>query len=145
MLLEMFLEFLRQHFELIQTISIVLGLIFTAKSFRRATKSDDENNRARQMESLLRLTENYNKLKTTLIDKPEFAVIFESRRKSTKITPIQEHYIKQKIMHMFIVYKAVELGQLENFEGLRKDMQQFLSLPLPAIVWKKNKDFHTSL
>lgn len=130
----MFWELLQQNlFNIVQSIFLFLGFGLAAKSY------DD---RSRQVGHLLQLGEHYQKIKNTLIHKPELARIFESNPdKSPEMSPTERNYIQQNIMHIYTVFIAVKLGQLDTFEGIDKDIKRFLNLPLPAMVWEEVKEF----
>jgi len=88
----MFWQLLQQHlFDIIQTISLVLGFYLAAKSYQ-----DDD--RSRQVGHLLQLGESYRKIKESLIEKPELASIFNTKKDASKITTIEHNYIQQVIM-----------------------------------------------
>ena len=132
----MFWQLLQQHlFDIIQTIFLVLGFYLAAKSYQ-----DDD--RSRQVGHLLQLGESYRKIKETLIEKPELASIFNTKKDASKITTIERNYIQQVIMQMYSVYIATKLGQFDSFEGIENDIRRFLNFPLQAAVWEEIKEFH---
>jgi len=131
----MFWQLLQQHlFDIIQTIFLVLGFYLAAKSYQ-----DDD--RSRQVGHLLQLGESYRKIKETLIEKPELASIFNTKKDASKITTIERNYIQQVIMQMYSVYIATKLGQFDSFEGIENDIRRYLSFPLPNQVWEEVKIF----
>lgn len=136
----MFIDVLQQHiFDLIQTLSILVGFYFTFRSFRDDTRS-------RRLEHLLDLNQQYIQGKQLIMEHPELSRVFEDKPKGggASATPLEMNYIKQTIMHIYTVYMAIELKQLKPSVGIEKDIRGFFSKPLPNKVWKDIKGLQDS-
>jgi hypothetical protein len=62
------------------------------------------------------------------------------------VTPQEELFVGQVISHINSVFYATNDDLVIEWEGLRRDVAQFLSLPIPKAVWTKsqllqNRDF----
>ena len=42
---------------------------------------------------------------------------------------------------IYCVYRATKLGMYPHLEGLRRDVREFYSLPIPSQVWERMKSF----
>lgn len=132
----MFADILQRHiFDLIQTLSILVGFYFTFRSFRDDTRS-------RRLEHLLDLNQQYIQGKQLIMEHPELSRVFKDKSKGgiASMTPLEINYIKQTIMHIYTVYMAMELKQLKPSVGIERDIRGFLSKPLPRKVWEDVRD-----
>jgi len=132
----MFEQFLTENwFNVVQTVFLILGFGLAAKSY-----SDD--NKSRKVGHLLKLGRHYQKIKDALIERPELKNVFKKKPTGgTTVSPTERYYIQQTIMHIYTVYMAIQLGQLESFKGIEDDIKRYLKLPLPKKVWNEVKKF----
>lgn len=51
----------------------------------------------------------------------------------------EEMFVNFLILHLAASFRARKLGMNLEEEGLRLDIQEFFSLPIPKAVWEKSK------
>jgi hypothetical protein len=55
------------------------------------------------------------------------------------ITRVEEIFVSMIVLHISSVYYAMNDELVIKLEGLRRDVAQFLSLPIPKAIWEKTK------
>ena len=48
-------------------------------------------------------------------------------------------FVNLVILHISSVYYALQDELVITLEGLRRDVSEFLSLPIPKVIWEKTK------
>ncbi len=121
-------------FDLLQTVGIVGGLIFTAVSLRK----DD---RAREIANLLAVNQQYRSIWKELYDQPKLFRVLQRdvNLKDHPVTDEERLFVKQLIVHLDTVRRAMKAGLFVKLEGLQADVREFFSLPIPQAVWEKLK------
>ena len=121
---------------LVQSGGIIAGLLFSAVALHL-----DAN--ARRVSNVLSITQNHREIWTELYRRPELARVLEPKvdLETAPISHNEELFIRMLILHLNSVYHAQKYGLLLNLEGLPKDIQWFLSLPMPQIIWERIKPF----
>lgn len=128
-------EWISQNwFNLFSAVGIIGGLWFTAVSLRSEAKT-------RRIANLLTITTNHRELWKELFDNPELARVLEPSVNLAKqpVTRAEELFINMVVLHISSVYYARKDELLIKLEGLRRDIAQFLSLPIPITIWEKTK------
>lgn len=125
---------LENWFALLSAVGIVGGLIFTAISFRSETKT-------RRIANLLTITANHREVWREYANNPQMKRVLEASVNLTKqpITPDEEVFVNLMLLHISSVYYAMKDELVIQLEGLRRDVSQFLSLPIPRAIWEKSK------
>ena len=121
---------------LLNTVGIVGGLLFTAFSFRDAR-------RERELSNLIALTEAHREIWSQLRGEPNLARVIDDSADlvHAPATKEEEVFITSLILHLYCVYRATKLGMYPHLEGLRRDVREFYSLPIPSQVWERMKSF----
>ncbi len=121
-------------FDCIQIVGIVGGLCFTAMSFRSETKT-------RQIANLLAITANHREVWKVFINDRELARVLDASADTVKrpITEAERAFVTLVILHISSVYFAAKDQLVINLEGRRRDIAQFLSLPIPREIWEKTR------
>ena len=121
-------------FDLLQTVGIVGGLLFTALTLRK----DD---RAREIANLLAVNQQYRSIWRQVYDQPKlFRVLKRDVNLSEHpITDEESLFVKQLIVHLDTVRRAMKAGLFVKLEGLQTDVREFFSSPIPKAVWEKLK------
>ena len=121
-------------FGLFSTVGITGGLWFTAVSLHSETKT-------RRIANLLTITANHREIWKELLHRPELARVLDASANVTKqpVTRAEEIFVNMIILHISSVYYAMNDELVIKLEGLRRDVAQFLSLPIPKAVWEKTK------
>ena len=61
--------------------------------------------------------------------------------KKQGVTDTERVFVTMVILHVNSVYYAMSDQLVVEYEGLRRDIAQFLSKPIPKAVWEKTKQF----
>ena len=121
-------------FNLFSAIGIIAGLWFTAVSLRSETKT-------RRIANLLAITASHREVWKTFLDDKGLARVRDASADTTKqpITDAERVFVMFVIFHMSSVFYAMSNQLVVKVEGLRRDIAQFFSLPIPRDVWEKIK------
>ena len=121
---------LQNHwFELIQTVAIVAGLLYTARSFSLDTRS-------RKAEFVFRVSKAHREIWESVIDDPELARVLEKHPdlSAQPITRAEERLVLLVIHHLSAVHEAISLDLYPTWPGIDEDVRQFFSLPIPSAL-----------
>ena len=128
-------------FDLLSAVGIVASLWFTAISLRSETKT-------RQIANLLTITANHREIWKEFSHNPELKRVLDASADPVKqpVTDLEEMFVMLVIHHVNSVYYAMSGQLVVLYEGLRQDVAEFISLPIPKAVWHKakplqNRDF----
>lgn len=126
--------FLQNGFNLLSAIGIIAGLCFTAFSLRSETKT-------RRIANLLTITANHREVWNKFLLNPELKRVLNPAADLAKhpITDAEEIFTNMVILHINSVYYTMSDQLVVKYEGLRRDIAQWLSLPIPRQVWEKIK------
>lgn len=121
-------------FDFMETVGIVGSLIFTAISLRSEVKTQ-------RIANLFAVTANHLEVWKIFLNNEKMARVFDETPDLVKhpVTPMEETFVALVIAHVSSVYYAVDHQLIVNPNGLRHDVGQFLSLPVPQAVWEKIK------
>src|ERR1039457_6457378 len=120
---------------LIQTGTLAGGLLFTGVAVLLDA-------RARRGGNLIQLTQQHRDLWERLYIQPELARILDPAADPARspVTAEEEMFVIFLVLHLSNTYYAMRAGLFQKLRGLRKDIEQFFSLPIPRAVWEKVKD-----
>jgi hypothetical protein len=128
-------EWISQNwFNLFSSVGIIGGLWFTAVSLRSEAKT-------RRVANFLTVTTNYREIWKEYFRNPELSRVLDPNVDVIKkpVTRTEELFVGQIIFHISNVFYAMKNDLLVEQEGSRRDIAQFLSLPVPRAVWTKTK------
>jgi hypothetical protein len=127
---------LQNWFNLFSAIGIIAGLWFTAFSLRSETKT-------RRIANLLTITANHREIWKEFLNNPKLARVRDAAADTAKqpVTDAERVFVNLVIQHINSVYYAMSDQLVVKYEGLARDIAQFLSLPIPKAVWEKTKQF----
>jgi len=130
-------NWLTEHwFDLIQTVGIVGGLLFTAHAIRK-----DE--RARTISNTIALNEQYTQIWHEFYERPSLSRILK-RDVDLNKQPVSDEetlFVKTLILHLDTVRRAMTAGIFSKIQGLQNDIRDFFALPIPKAIWEKIKSF----
>ncbi|HEY3489579.1 MAG TPA: hypothetical protein VGK27_05585 [Candidatus Deferrimicrobiaceae bacterium] len=117
-------------FSVIQTLGIMSSLLFTAHTLR-------SNNKSQRIANLFQITQYHRDMWANTFEHPELQVIFDpavdlSRRQVTREERI---FVTMMILHLNATFEAIEANAIAPIDGLRKDIVDFFSLPIPRVIW----------
>ena len=123
-------------FELVETVGIIGGLLFTAYT----TQKDE---RERRIGNLIAVNEQHRQIWKEMYDRPQLSRILKKdvNLKKESITEEEELFVNMLILHLGTVYRAMKEGMFVKLEGVQKDVQEFFALPIPKAVWERAKSF----
>jgi hypothetical protein len=128
--------FLNNWIDLLQTVGIVSGLVFSAYS----TRKDAD---ARKIANLIALSERHHAIWKQFYDRPELARIL-SASALAPVTPEEKRFVISIIVHLDTVHRATKAKMFVSLEGLQRDIKDFFSLPIPKNVWEEVKPVQDS-
>jgi hypothetical protein len=129
-------------FELASTVLGLGGLWFTAFTIRKDTKVRKEEVEARRVANLLAITANHREVWKVFLNDIEHLKRVRDIAADTKTQPITETermFVTLVILHVNSVYYAMSDRLVVEYEGLRRDISDFFSLPIPKAVWLSAK------
>lgn len=132
----MFHDFLLKNwFDLLQTVFILVGFILTY----RATRHDM---RSSKIDHLLQINESHREIWSKTYTQPELLRVKkpEVDLETQPITEAEKRMVKEIILHMSIVYEAIQSKQIDKGE-MDKDIAGYLQLPIPNAVWQEIKEY----
>src|ERR1035438_5223956 len=126
-------------FELLQSIGIVFGLLFTAFALRA-----DE--RLKRVQTLFTVTEHHRDLWTQLYSRPGLARVLELNPNLEKkpITIEERLFVNLLVLHIVAAFRAAESETYTRPEHLTYYVGEILSRPIPRSVWSKLKELQDS-
>ena len=130
-------NWISQHwFDLVQTIGIVGGLLFTAFAARK-----DEWER--KITNLIALNDRHDYIWSKFYDRPELARILKKDVDLNRQPISDEEFLfaKMLIIHLDTVRRAAKAGVFVEIGGIKSDVREFLKLPIPKTVWERIKPF----
>lgn len=121
-------------FNLLSAVGIIGGLLFTAHSLRSETKT-------RRIANLLSITANHREIWKVFLNDQQLARVLDASVDTTKqaVTDAERIFVVMMILHINSVFFATQNGLVTKLEGWRRDIAQFISLPIPLEVWKSVK------
>jgi hypothetical protein len=127
---------LQNWFNLFSAIGIIAGLWFTAFSLRSETKT-------RRIANLLTITANHREIWKEFLNNQKVARVRDAAADTAKqpVTDAERVFVNLVIQHINSVYYAMSDQLVVKYEGLRRDIAQFFSLPIPKAVWDRMKVF----
>ena len=121
-------------FDLFSSAGIIGGLWFTAISLRSEAKT-------RRIANLLTITANHREVWKIFLNNKGLARVRDASADTIKqpVTDAERVFVTFVILHMNGVFYAMSDQLVVQVEGLRRDIAQFFSLPIPRDVWEKVK------
>lgn len=126
--------FSNNAFNLISVVGVICSLCFTAFSLRSET-------RTRRISNLLAVTANHREVWSTFLVHKDLARVRDARAdlSAAPVTDAELIFVNMVIQHVNSVYQAMNDQLFVKLEGLRRDIAEFFSLPIPSNVWEKVK------
>ena len=119
--------------DILQSIGILAGLLFTAHNIR-------SDSRERKIQSLFALTAAHREIWSKVYEHPHLMrVLRHAEAEPVTVSEDEEMFINLLILHLAALYRARKLGLYFQEEGLRMDVKEFFSLPIPKLIWKKSR------
>lgn len=121
-------------FNLLTAIGIIGGLWFTAVSLRSEAKT-------RRIANLLTIIANHREVWKGFSNDSALARVLDASADPVKqpVTEAEETFVNLVILHISSAYYAMKDELVVKLDGLRRDVAEFFSLPIPGTVWEKSK------
>lgn len=121
-------------FDLVSAVGVIGSLWFTAISFRSEAET-------RRISNLIAITASHRDVWKIFLTNKELARVRDASANTTShpITDDERIFVNMVIQHINSVYFAMNDQLVVKVEGLRRDIAQFFSLPIPREVWDKIK------
>ena len=121
-------------FDLLQTLGIVGGLLFTAYAIRKDEKG-------RKISNLIAMNQQHHEIWRELYERPELGRVLkeEADVNSAPVSDAERLFVNSLILQLSTVFSAMKEGMFVPLEGLKEDIKGFFSLPIPKNVWEKNR------
>ena len=122
--------------EVLQSIGIVSGFLFTATNLKR-------DRLARRTENLLSITKHHREIWSEILDRPELQRVRHPNPDLLELPILEQEalFIRFLILHLNTTFWAIRNQMLLKPEALEKDIKSFFNLPIPNAVWAEQKQF----
>jgi hypothetical protein len=128
--------FTQSWMDLLQNVGILSTIGFTVYSLRREETS-------RRNANMLTVATRHHDIWKQLVERPELSRI-RAERADLEANPLSDEeqvFITGLIVHLDTVYRSMKMKMVVPIEGLRKDVKNFFSRPVPKAAWEKLKPF----
>lgn len=121
-------------FQLLQTVGVVGGLVFTGISIRQSTH-------ARKASDLLTLTDQHRELWNEVYARPGLERIYAPQADlvGKPVTIAEERFLNEVIVHFQMGWQLATAGSLLTLDAMKADVRTFFRLPLPRAVWEATR------
>jgi hypothetical protein len=121
-------------FNLVTTVGVIGSLWVAVISLRSDAKT-------RRIANLLTITANHREIWKDFANDKGLARVRDASVDTSKqpVTDAERLFVTFVVLHMNSVFYAMSDQLVVKVEGLRRDIAQFLSLPIPREVWEKIK------
>jgi len=118
----------------LSSVGIIASLLFTSFSVRAQTRS-------RRLSNLFSLTKAHREIWFQLYSEPALSRILQVEIDLEKDPPTvqEEVFVTSLLLHLNCIHHAASLGMFPELEGMRMDIREFYSLPIPQEIWKRLK------
>lgn len=102
-----------------------------------------EDREERRVSNLFSLTKNHREIWSLLIDRPELARVLD-RQVDIETRPIEEterRFVLFLILHLATSFEAQKRGMFVEADGIRRDVKNFFTLPIPRTIWREFRAF----
>ena len=122
--------------DVLQSVGIITGFIFTAHSIRKESE-------ARKIGNMITLSEQHHSIWKQLYERPELSRIMEKGADLGTKPPSDEErlFVTSLMLHLDTIHRAMKAGMFVQIKGIQNDIREFIELPIPKAVWKMIKPF----
>lgn len=96
-----------------------------------------------RVRNLFTLTKNHREIWSQVVEKPELARVLSEAPDLDKnpMTDSERLFVLFLILHLASSFEATKHGMYFAEHGLRTDVREFFSLPIPHAVWNQVKRY----
>lgn len=120
----------RNWLEILQSVGIIGGLLTSAYTIHK-------NAQVQRVQNLFTLTKNHREIWSQVVEKPELARVLDPAVDLNRrpITDAERLFVLFLILHLASSFEATKHGMYFAEQGLRADVHEFFSRPIPHFVW----------
>lgn len=120
---------------MLRDVGITIGLLLTAYTIWR-------EERAQKIANRISIANQYLDITADLFRHPRLHRVMRTDvdLETEPITDEEMLHVKRRIIHLNTVYQAARAGKFVRVEGMRADIRNFFSLPIPRAVWDRVRD-----
>jgi hypothetical protein len=117
------------------------GVWFSGYSIHKDAKAHKEEAKALRVANLLAITASHREIWKEFLSNPKLSRVHDAAADTAKqpVTDAEQVFVALVILHTNSVFYANKEQLVIEHEGLRRDIAQFFSLPVPKAVWAKAK------
>jgi hypothetical protein len=126
----------RNWIDILQSIGIIGGLFTSAYTIHKDTE-------VQRVQNLFALTKNHREIWSQIVEKPELARVLDPTPdlKRHSITDTERLFVLFLILHLASSFEATKHGMYFAERGLRADVREFFTLPIPLTIWNESKQY----
>lgn len=123
--------------DLLQSIGIISGFVFTAHTIRKEAT-------ARQIGNMLAAAQHHHSIWKECYTSPHLLRVVEQAAdlETKPITAEEQLFVTAIIIHLDSLHRAIRAGMFMQQEGIARDVKQFFALPIPGAVWDCVRSLH---
>jgi hypothetical protein len=121
-------------FSLVQSVGIVGGLLFTARSLRITQRES-------RVANTLELAQHHRELWADAHRRPDLARLFDPNANLSATPPsvAEREFLEVAIYHFATCFELATNAKLVSEAALEMDARAFFSRPLPLVVWNDSR------
>ncbi len=122
-------------FQLIQSTSIVAGLVFAGLSWRR-------DSHGRRLGHLIAIKQEHRQIWAELSRHPDLTRVLDEKADLVGQPPtiMETQFLTVVIVHIATSWDLCREGRLFALPSIREDVRSLLALPIPRFVWNQVRD-----
>ena len=127
-------------FELVQTIVLLTTLIITIITLSKNTKQAKSN-------MLLQITAAHRDIWSNIYKSNKLKRVFTQNPnlEEKPITEEESMFVNMVFLHMSSCVRSIKNGSFFKLNGIKEDLLDILSYPIPRQVWEQNKKYHDKI
>lgn len=131
-------------FNEIKDLAVIIGIILSVLGLFLNFYTLLRNLKQKKLTTYLDITKAHRELWTlTILHPDKFGRILKKtpNLKEKSITYEEERFVQLVLLHISVVHNFSKSSEITKIEQLKYDVDDFLSLPIPNLVWIKFKHF----
>ena len=127
-------------FDIVSTVGVIGSLWFTSLAFWAEA-------RARRVSNHVQITANHREIWKLCLMLPALDRVSDEKMDLVQfpVTNAELIFVNLVIAHLNTAYYALRSDVTVDVEALRRDVSNFLSLPIPSAVWEKAKPYQNEI
>lgn len=124
-------------FQLIQSLGIIITLVITIVNLLK-------NNKYLKSSNSLMITQNHGEIWINILNNDDLKRVFDKNADivSTPVTEKEHYFTNMIFLHMSSCLKMCNSKSCFQIEGMKNDIKDILSYPIPNFVWTSVYKYH---